>query len=115
MPSQQGRLRELLGTELPVIQAPMGGAQGSALAVAVSSAGGLGSLPCGMLTPDAIRDEVKRITSQMSKPYNVNFMCHTPPVPDVEREGAWRRILAPYFQELAIDASAVASFPQRAP
>jgi len=45
-------LQQLLGIELPIIQAPMAGAQGSALAVAVSNAGGLGSLPCAMLSPE---------------------------------------------------------------
>ena len=49
-------LRGLLGIELPLIQAPMAGAQGSALALAVCNAGGLGSLPCAMLTPEALRD-----------------------------------------------------------
>ena len=34
-------IREVLGVELPVIQAQMAGVQGSALAVAVSNAGGL--------------------------------------------------------------------------
>jgi nitronate monooxygenase len=38
-------LQSLVGVELPIIQAPMAGVQGSALAVAVSHAGGLGSLP----------------------------------------------------------------------
>jgi NAD(P)H-dependent flavin oxidoreductase YrpB (nitropropane dioxygenase family) len=38
-------LQALLGVELPIIQAPMAGFQGSALAVAVCNAGGLGSLP----------------------------------------------------------------------
>ena len=46
-------LQDLLGIELPIIQAPMAGVQGSALAVAVSNAGGLGSLPCAMLSLDA--------------------------------------------------------------
>ena len=45
------RLRDLVGIEIPVIQAPMVGANGSAMAIAVSEAGGLGSLPCGMLRP----------------------------------------------------------------
>ena len=35
--------------QLPIIQAPMAGVQGSVLAIAVSNAGGLGSLPCAML------------------------------------------------------------------
>jgi nitronate monooxygenase len=42
-------LQSLVGVELSMIQAPMAGVQGSALAVAVSNAGGLGSLPCALL------------------------------------------------------------------
>ena len=47
-------LQQLLGIELPIIQSPMAGVQGSALAVAVSNAGGLGSLPCAMLGADVL-------------------------------------------------------------
>ena len=46
--------QDLLGTELPIIQAPMAGVQGSQLTIAVSEAGGLGSLPCGMLTIEQV-------------------------------------------------------------
>jgi nitronate monooxygenase len=49
------KIAELFGIELPLIQAPMAGVQAGALAVAVSEAGGLGSLPCAMLTPEALR------------------------------------------------------------
>ena len=79
-------LQALLGVELPIIQAPMAGVQGSALAVAVSNAGGLGSLPCAMLGVDAMRDELRAIKAQTSKPFNVNFFCHVPPKPNPERE-----------------------------
>ncbi|MBV8554831.1 MAG: nitronate monooxygenase, partial [Planctomycetaceae bacterium] len=75
-------LQTFLGIELPIIQAPMAGVQGAALAVAVSNAGGLGSLPCAMLGPDALRQELRQIREQTSKPINVNFFCHTPPTPD---------------------------------
>jgi len=115
MAGQQGRLRELLGTELPIVQAPMAGVQGSALAIAVSNAGGLGSLPCAMLTPDGIRDEVTRITAQTSRPYNINFFCHVPPSPDAEREARWRHLLASYYQEFDIDPMSVPAGPGRAP
>ena len=71
-------LQQLLGIELPIIQAPMAGVQGSALAIAVSNAGGLGSLPCAMLAPDAIRNELAAIKAQTTKPVNVNFFCHVP-------------------------------------
>ncbi len=100
-------LRQLLGIELPIIQAPMAGVQGSALAIAVSNAGGLGSLPCAMLAPDAIRRELTAIKAQTTKPFNVNFFCHVPPTPSAEREALWRESLAPYYAEFGIDASTV--------
>ena len=93
----------MLGTELPIIQAPMAGSQDAALAVAVSNAGGLGSLPCAMLTHDAIRRAIEHIRAQTTKPFNVNFFCHTPPDPDVERERSWRALLAPYYAEFGLD------------
>jgi len=95
-------LRELLGLELPIVQAPMAGAQGSALAIAVSSAGGLGSLPCGILGPDDVRRELAAIRAGTDRPFNVNFFCHTPPTPDPERARRWRELLAPYAGELGI-------------
>ncbi len=105
----------LLQTRLPLIQAPMAGVQGSALAIAVSNAGGLGSLPCAMLSADALRQELAAITSQTDKPYNVNFFCHTPPVPHAQREAAWRESLAGYYAEFEINAAQIPSGPGRAP
>src|SRR4051794_13207 len=108
-------LQTLLGVELPIIQAPMAGVQGSALAVAVSNAGGLGSLPCAMLSLDGLRSELAAITSQTARPYNVNFFCHAPPTPSAEREAAWRAALAPYYEEFGLDASAIPEGGGRAP
>jgi nitronate monooxygenase len=108
-------LQQLLGVELPIIQAPMAGVQGSALAIAVSNAGGLGSLPCALLGINALRQELAAIKAGTNKPYNVNFFCHTPPVPDAEREKAWRATLAPYYKEYGIDASVIPTGPGRAP
>jgi nitronate monooxygenase len=104
-----------LGTDLPIIQAPMAGAQGSALAIAVSNAGALGSLPCAMLSPSAMRDELTALRAGTSRPYNVNFFCHTPPAPDAEREALWRAALAPYYRELGVDPASATSGPVRAP
>ena len=104
-----------LGIRLPIIQAPMAGVQGSALAVAVSNAGGLGSLPCAMLSPDALRKELTVIRAQTDGPYNVNFFCHAPPTPSAEREAAWPATLAPYYEEFGIDASTIAAGGGRAP
>ena len=107
-------LQQLLGIELPIIQAPMAGVQGGALAVAVSNAGGLGSLPCALLSLDAIRSELATIKAHTGRPFNVNFFCHTPPTPSAEREVAWRATLAPYYKEYGIDVSKIPVAPGRA-
>jgi nitronate monooxygenase len=109
------RLAELLGVAHPVIQAPMAGVQGSALAIAVSNAGALGSLPCALLGPDALRGELTTIRAQTSAPVNVNFFCHVEPSPDAGRERAWRRALAPYFAEYGIDPDTIPAGPARLP
>ena len=109
------KLTSLFGTPLPIIQAPMAGAQNSALAIAVSNAGGLGSLPGAMLTPDGLREEIATIATHTSKPYNVNFFCHTAPISDLDCEARWRDLLAPYYRELGIDPQAIQSGPGRAP
>src|SRR5688572_16846660 len=93
----------------------MAGVQDSRLAVAVSNAGGLGSLPCAMLGPDAIRKELAHIVAHTTRPYNVNFFCHTPPRPNAERETEWRAVLAPYYREFELDVAAVPSGVLRTP
>ena len=103
-----------LATRHPLIQAPMAGVQGSALALAVSGAGGLGSLPCAMLGADALRAELGALKAS-GLPYNVNYFSHTPPVPDAAREAAWRAALAPYYDELGLDIAAIPAGPGRAP
>ena len=108
-------LQRLLGTDLPLIQAPMAGTQGSALAIAVSNAGGLGSLPCVMLTVEAMRKELEAIRAGTHKPCNVNFFCHASPAASAERESAWRTALAPYYKEYGIDPATIPAGPARSP
>src|SRR5258708_10944977 len=108
-------LRELLGIEVPVIQAPMAGVQLSALAVAVANGGALGSLRCAMLAPKAMRTELEAIGAGTAKPCNVNFFCHAPPAPDAAREARWREALAPYYREYGIDADRIPAGPGRNP
>jgi len=108
-------ITDLFGIALPVIQAPMAGVQGSALAIAVSEAGGLGSLPCAMLSPEALEKELSAIHVATDKPYNVNFFCHRPPQPNAEREAAWRTALAPYYAEFGIDPAGIPAGPGRNP
>ncbi|WP_394791082.1 NAD(P)H-dependent flavin oxidoreductase [Rhodoferax sp.] len=108
-------LATILGIQLPLIQAPMAGVQGSAMAVAVSNAGALGSLPAAMLGLDVLQAEMLRIHAQTSRPYNVNFFCHTPPQPEAAQETRWRTALAPYYQEFGLDPDNIPAGPGRAP
>ena len=107
--------RELFGVEHPIIQAPMAGVQGSALAIAVSNAGALGSIPCALLDSGALREELTRMREQSARPFNVNFFCHRPPEPNPDLERRWRAMLAPYFAEYGIDPDAVPSGGGRVP
>jgi len=109
------RLLDLLHIELPIIQAPMAGAMDWELAAAVAEAGGLGSLPAGMLTPSQIREQVERTRGRTAKPINLNFFCHAPPVLNNAREAAWRTRLAPYYTELGVDPAAPVASSNRAP
>jgi len=101
-----GRVTELLGSELPIVQAPMAGAQSSELALAVCSAGGVGSLPCALLSPEQAHEAIIRLREQAAGPFNVNFFCHREPAPDPDREERWLARLAPYYEEWDIQPPA---------
>ncbi len=108
-------LQELFGIQLPIVQAPMAGSQGSALAIAVSNGGGLGSLPCATLSLDVMRSELAAIRAGTDRAFNVNFFCHTPPAADDKREAVWLELLAPYFREYGIDPGETSGGALRAP
>ena len=105
---------ERFGVTLPIVQAPMAGVQDSALALAVSGAGGLGSLPCAMLTPEGLLDHAGRLAAS-GRPYNLNFFSHTSPTPDAQRQAAWVAALAPYYRAFGIGAPHGAAGPTRTP
>ncbi|WP_342362406.1 nitronate monooxygenase [Terrarubrum flagellatum] len=109
------RLLELLGIELPIIQAPMAGSNGAELVIAVSEAGGLGSLPCAMLTPETARAQLGVIRQRTAKPINLNFFCHEPPKSDPQREQLWKERLSGYYRELGLDPAAPVAAASRAP
>ena len=115
MNAEHHRFLDLFQTQLPIIQAPMAGVQDHRLAVAVSNAGGLGSLPAAMLSLEALKAESTQLSAKTGKPYNVNFICHTPPNVSEAREAIWRAALKPYYDELGLDASNFPTGPGRAP
>lgn len=109
------RIQDLFEIELPIIQAPMAGSVGSEMVIAVSEAGGLGSLPCAMLNPEQMRAEIGIIRQRTSRPINLNFFCHRSPQADAAREGAWKRRLEGYYLELGLDPKAPVPAAARAP
>jgi nitronate monooxygenase len=109
------RLLDLFKIEVPIVQAPMAGAIDTELAVAVAKAGGLGSLPCAMLTPDKAREQVNIVRQQVAAPVNLNFFAHTPTAPEPARVAAWRERLAPYYEELGLDPGMPVPMAARAP
>ncbi len=68
-----------------------------------------------MLSAEQMRAELTAIRAGTDRPFNVNFFCHTPPVPNAEREAIWRKRLEPYYRELGIDPHSAVAAPQRAP
>src|ERR1044072_8356554 len=93
------RLMDLFKIEHPILLAPMAGAMDFELAAAVAEGGALASLPCAMLTPDRLREQVAKFRARTDKPVNLNFFCHAPPVLNNAREDAWRERLKRYYLE----------------
>lgn len=85
------------GARVPIIQAPMAGAGGVALAAAAIRGGAVGSLPCAMLTADQVREQVAQVRAQSDGPLNLNFFCHT--LGDPPDETGWRALLQPFYDK----------------
>lgn len=74
----QTALCRLLGIELPIIQAPMGGAVGPPLAAAVSNAGGLGMLVPWRADIDVVRRQIRETRALTSRPFGLNLVLEFP-------------------------------------
>jgi nitronate monooxygenase len=112
---KENAIVKLFGIELPIIQAPMAGANGADMVIAVSKAGGLGSLPCAMLSTEQIQTEVAKIRAQTKNPINLNFFCHQNPKANSEKEMQWKKRLEKYYIEFGIDLNATAPSANRRP
>src|SRR5262245_60395023 len=89
----------------PIIQAPMaGGGDTPALVAAVSNAGALGCIGATYLTPAQIHDVSRAVRNQTTRPFGINlFTPVAPGDPAGQVEAALAR-LAPYYEELGMDA-----------
>lgn len=109
------RLIDRFKTEFPIVLAPMAGVMDAELVIAVAQGGGLGSLPCAMLSAEKAREQVNIIRQRVSAPVNLNFFCHKAVDADPAREARWRQRLAPYFREHGLDPDAAINAANRAP
>ncbi|HOL53074.1 MAG TPA: nitronate monooxygenase [Coprothermobacter proteolyticus] len=70
-------LEELLGIEYPIIQGGMARVAKAPLVAAVSEAGGLGVLGGAAMTPEELRDQIREVRRNTSKPFGVNLMLQS--------------------------------------
>ena len=94
------RFLDLVGTEHPIIAAPMAAAAGVELCVAAMKGGALGSLPCALLSPEQVREQYDEVRSRSFGPINLNFFCHK--MPESADDSAWRELLRPYYDEYEV-------------
>jgi len=70
-------LCDLLGIEVPIVQAGMGYVARGELAAAVSAAGGLGMIGAASLSADGLRDEIHRVRDLTDRPFGVDILFAT--------------------------------------
>jgi len=109
------RVIELFGIEHPILQAPMAGAQKAEMAFAVTLAGGLGALPCALLSAAQAEAETTKLEAAGARPFNLNFFCHRPPQPDAAALSPWHRHLRRYYEEFGLDPETPPPESNRAP
>ena len=69
----KNRVTEMLGVEIPIVQAPMGWIARSQLASAVSNAGGMGIIETSSGELDQIKVEISKMKDLTDKPWGVNI------------------------------------------
>lgn len=109
------KFQQLISTKLPLIQAPMAGVQNSRLAIAVCQAGGLGSLPCALLSTSQIEQEIANIRQVTDQPFNINFFAHQQPEYTQQMQEKWYQALQPFYQEFGLNQDDIATTGGRQP
>lgn len=73
------RLCEKLGIQYPIIQGGMGNISNATITSAVSNAGGLGTIGCGMMSPEEVRQLIIETKNKTSKPFAINIPINVNP------------------------------------
>jgi nitronate monooxygenase len=100
--ARAARLTSLLGIEQAIVGGPMAGVNTPELVAAVSNAGGLGSIGCGMMEPPAIEAAIRRIRELTDRPFAVNLFITPQPVADEAQVLRMQAKLARYRTELGL-------------
>ncbi|UOB05737.1 NAD(P)H-dependent flavin oxidoreductase [[Acidovorax] ebreus] len=95
-------LLQRLQIDLPLFQGPMTGSDTPQLAAAVSQAGGLGFLGCGMRSPQAMREVAAAVRAATAKPFGMNLFVLEQPTPDAATVQAAIDRLAPLYADLGL-------------
>lgn len=109
------RLLDLFGIEVPIVQAPMAGAQDADIMIGAAQGGALASLACALISVEKAREQVNVVRQRVSSPLNMNFFCHAAVEASADQHARWRARLAPYFRELGLDPDATIAAANRAP
>jgi nitronate monooxygenase len=91
-------LLDLLGIQVPIIQAPMAGVSSPEMAAAVSNSGGLGSLGVGAMTAVKAREAIQQFRALSDGSLNINLFVHRPAQANAQKEAAWLKRLGPEFE-----------------
>ena len=83
IPQIKTAVTELLGIRYPVFQGGMAWISDASLAGAVSRAGGLGIISCGVLKVDQIREQVRKLREMTDQPFGLNVMLTSRYVDDI--------------------------------
>jgi nitronate monooxygenase len=94
-------LRALLDNlRIPIIQAPMAGASTPQMALAVSRAGGLGSVAAAAFAPDEIEAAAALVRSGTDAPFAVNLLVSASSSPEPEMLDRALERLRPWYEAL---------------
>lgn len=92
---------------IPIIQAPMLGATTEAIAIAVSRAGGLGSLAGAGSSPAALTKSIAAIRAATDAPFAVNLFVLEPANPDAAIVQAAMDLLQPWREKFGLPAQSI--------
>ena len=101
---------ETLSLRLPILQGPMTGSDTPALAAAVSAAGGLGMLGCGMRSPAAMAEAAAEVRRRTDRPFGLNLFVQDTPAPDSATVEQALARLAPLYAEFGLQPAVPAQW-----